>query len=136
VAAAAAPAPGGWALVGVLGRADGRSSALWRHLGDGREQELAVGQALGGATIAAIRADAVDLDGEGGMRTLAVGNDIDGTAIPAARRAPAGRGATPAAAAAPASTAAAAAAPAGDSDRSSILQRLRQQRNHATGAAP
>jgi hypothetical protein len=134
VAAAPAPAPGGWALVGVLGRADGRSSALWRHLGDGREQELVVGQALGGATIAAIRADAVDLDGEGGARTLAVGNDLDGAAIPAARRAPAGRAAAPAAA--PASTAAAAAAPAGDSDRSSILQRLRQQRNHATGAAP
>lgn len=128
-----AAAPGGWALVGIVARHDG-NVAFMRHLGDGSERVLAVGDEFDGRTASAIDAGGLTLGGGAEPLRVAVGVQLDGTPVPAASRQSAPAAAPRAAVTAQPGTAAAVPAPATpssstDTGREAILERLRQQRN-------
>ncbi len=145
---------GGWALVGVVASPEG-AEAFLRHLGDGKERVVRIGDAIGeDGSVTAIDAAGLRFTAQEQEHRIAVGCDLTGAPIPVDRQSapmrtvaaapspPAGRwsgrsSSGPAAPTAPvASPFQVPAAGAANPDAESILQRLRQQRNRAFGAAP
>lgn len=124
IALAAAPSPaaaGGWALVGIVSRPGG-SVAFMRHLGDGTERILALGEEIDGRPISALDEGGLVLGGGEAATRIAVGCDLAGapvTSLAPARRTPASSAPAPTGTSTPIS----------DPGREAILERLRQQRN-------
>lgn len=139
---ATAPTAGGWALVGVVVGTEG-AEAFLRHLGDGKERLVRVGDEVADGKAVAIDESSLRFTSGGQERQVAVGYDLTGVPIPAAAQAALRSPSVTATG----STARGAPNPAAPSpfqvptttvnpDTDSILQRLRQQRNRASGAAP
>lgn len=146
---------GGWALVGIVATDTG-SEAFLRHLGEGKERVVRVGDAIGEAgAVTAIEASVLCFTDQDQEHRIAVGHDLTGNAIAADRlsspiRTPttasgngssrwSGRSSGGATTPTPAPTASPFQVPsttAANPDAESILQRLRQQRSRASGAAP
>lgn len=143
-------APAGWALVGIVIKADA-ATAFLRSLGDGAERLLLVGDEIDGNQVTAIDSLGMHLSASGEQRVIAVGSDLTGkpasaptrrtTTTTASATAPTTTAATGSPASATGSPATPTATPAAtpfavptvtpDADRDAILQRLRQQRNRS-----
>lgn len=123
-------AAGGWALVGIVVR-DSTTTAFMRHLGDGSERSLAVGEEIDGHVASAVDADGVVLGTGDEAKRIAVGTQLDGTPVPATSgQRPVASSPRPAASGQqPAASTPAASPPLSDPGREAILERLRQQRN-------
>lgn len=139
-------APAGWALVGIVVKAD-EATAFLRSLGDGSERLLHVGDEIDGSEVAAIDSVGLHLSANGEQRVVTVGSDLTGkpasaptrrtTTTTASATAPTTTATTGSPAAATGTPATPAATPFAvptvtpDADRDAILQRLRQQRNRS-----
>lgn len=153
---------GGWALVGISAP-DGTPVAFLRNLGTNEERQGKAGDTIGELTIASLTDDHVVVHQGETEREIAIGTQLDGTALPtetvtptpAADPAPAttssssgrrngrrsadnnsaGSGGTSTTSAAPAASTPAPPPPS-DAERDAILQRLRERRNRTTGTSP
>lgn len=150
----AAPA-GGWTLVGIVSSPTG-AEAFLRHLGKGTERLVHVGDTISVTTgdtageegrVVAIDADGLRFMNGDQERRIAVGSDLHGVSATFTGAAAAVGGSPPASTAGsspprPASSAASVPSPfqvpasSANPDAESVLQRLRQQRNRASGATP
>ncbi len=76
------PTDPGWGLVGIA-TTDGQSYAFVRHLGDGTERQLTLGETIDGRTIIAIEKNGLRVTHNEDEQSIAVGNTIRGEAMKA-----------------------------------------------------
>lgn len=133
----------GWVLVGIVNHAD-HAVAFVRHQSDGREQQLRVADTIETFTVVAVDAAGLQMHNDAGDITVAVGQDLTGTASSGAFATPptsavasttgaASRSSTSAITLPPGAAAAPFQIPTTTSDpaRDAVLQRLRERRNRA-----
>jgi hypothetical protein len=130
----------GWGLVGIV-TTDGQSYAFVRHLGNGTERQLTVGETLDGHLVAAIEANGLRVSHNETEQLILVGNTLRGEAMksltlkaPSSSRSSSERTRSASDTANPDSDKPPATpfkVPAANSDpaREAILERLRQQRS-------